>query len=154
MVEVFDDSDEYGAQPTDDDQGANAASSSRHFAGEGYHPADRGEPRAESREERHECADSDGQGMSTPVPASPEGPPPTMTDQQRARLHQPLRERDDEWNIPFGLDRYSTDEEKWRACEGTKNHGYQRRWNAGRNSRTPLQKLARCTGKKGSDDAF
>ena len=38
--------------------------------------------------------------------------------------------------------------------DGTKSHGYQRRWNAGRNSRTPFQKLARCTGKKGSDDAF
>ena len=56
-----------------------------------------------------------GQKRSTPAPSSPTGPPPRLTDRQRARLHQFLQERDDQGNVPFGLDAYDTDEEKRHA---------------------------------------
>ena len=114
MVDVFDDLDDVG-EPFDDGTSANAPKDQNNF-------------------------ENKGAKMSTPAPSSPTGPPPKLTESQRTRPHQLLQERDDQGNVPFGLDAYDTDEEKWRAdrraskttyrstakTKGTKGHGPKR----------------------------
>ena len=49
------------------------------------------------------------------APPSPVGPPPTLSAQQRARLHALLQQRDEQGHTPFGVDDYHTDTAKWAA---------------------------------------
>ncbi|OLP90351.1 hypothetical protein AK812_SmicGene28073 [Symbiodinium microadriaticum] len=45
----------------------------------------------------------------------PEGTPPPLTAQQRARLHAILQARDPDGRVPYGLDKYKGDAAKWAA---------------------------------------
>ena len=66
-------------------------------------------------EERDEPGDlpENNEGLSA-VP-EPTGGPPRLTAQQRSRLHELLRTRDSDGNLPFGLDRRMSDEEMWQT---------------------------------------
>ena len=55
----------------------------------------------------------ESEGGDTGVnPPSPTGPPPSLSAQQRARLHALLQQRDEWGQAPYNLDAYSTDQEK------------------------------------------
>ena len=49
------------------------------------------------------------------APPSPTGPPPTLTAQQRARLHELLQQRDAQGRVTYQLDKYTTNASMWAA---------------------------------------
>ncbi|CAE7632465.1 ALB3.2 [Symbiodinium microadriaticum] len=68
-----------------------------------------------------EESDGDNTGVNPP---SPTGPPPSLSAQQRARLHALLQQRDEWGRAPYNLDAYSTDQEKWQADRQAMREGY------------------------------
>ena len=48
----------------------------------------------------------------------PAGSPPKLTEAQRARLHQLLRQQDSDGNAVYHLHEHRTDQEKWDAYTG------------------------------------
>ena len=62
-----------------------------------------------------EQAVPDAAASRAAAPPLPEGPPPTLSEQQRARLHQLLQQRDDQGRVPYGVDELPTDAARWQA---------------------------------------
>ena len=68
-----------------------------------------------------EASEGDNTGGNPP---SPTGPPPSLNAQQRARLHALLQQRDEWGQVPYNLDAYGTDQEKWQAYRNAMRESY------------------------------
>ena len=109
MVDVFNDEEEEIWEEDDDATGDHEPSFRAHAAIGGYpeHAAREADDAPDARQDAEECANL--------APPRPAGPPPKLTEQQRARLHELLQLRDAEGNNPYNLEEFGTDSEKWAA---------------------------------------